>query len=62
MIGCMLERAVGIHASAHFIAGLGSFKYVDLDSNLLIAEDIVKTGFGPEIDPTGPGHGITPGR
>lgn len=62
MVGCMLESAVGIHTSAHVVAGLGTFEYVDLDGNLLLAEDVVETAFGPEIHPVGPGHGVTPDR
>ena len=52
MIGCMLETAVGLSASAHLACGLGDFRYADLDSDLLIAEDIGTPGFvrkGPEI-------------
>lgn len=60
MIGCMLESAVGIHASAHLVAGSRAFSYVDLDANLLLAEDVVETSFDPSIDITGPGHGIVP--
>jgi len=62
MIGCMLESAVGIHASAHLVAGSGAFDYVDLDGNRLLEEDIVPTADGPEHDITGPGHGVTPER
>jgi L-alanine-DL-glutamate epimerase-like enolase superfamily enzyme len=61
MVGCMLESAVGIHASAHVVAGLGTFDYVDLDGNRLLAEDVAAgVGSGPEIDVAGPGHGIDP--
>jgi L-alanine-DL-glutamate epimerase-like enolase superfamily enzyme len=60
MVGCMLESAIGIHASAHLIAGIGSFSHVDLDGNLLIAEDVIPTDGGPTIDISGPGHGIAP--
>lgn len=60
MIGCMLESAVGIHASAHVVAGTGAFSYVDLDGNRLLAEDIVETGDGPVHQLSGPGHGVTP--
>lgn len=60
MIGCMLESAIGIHASAHLVAGLGGFDYVDLDGNQLLATDVIDTEFRPEIELTGPGHGITP--
>lgn len=60
MGGCMLESAVGIHASAHLVAGLGDFAYVDLDGNRLLADDVVEPERGPEIDISGPGHGIVP--
>ena len=61
MVGCMLESAVGIHASAHVVAGIGSFDHVDLDGNRLLAEDVADGyGSGPEIRPDGPGHGVTP--
>ncbi|GAA0248673.1 dipeptide epimerase [Haladaptatus pallidirubidus] len=60
MVGCMLESAIGIHASAHLVAGIGSFSHVDLDGNRLLAEDVISTERGPEIALGGPGHGITP--
>jgi L-alanine-DL-glutamate epimerase-like enolase superfamily enzyme len=60
MIGCMLESAVGIHTSAHVVAGTGAFSYVDLDGNRLLAEDVIETGDGPMHDISGPGHGVTP--
>jgi L-alanine-DL-glutamate epimerase-like enolase superfamily enzyme len=60
MIGCMLESAIGIHASAHLVAGSGAFSYVDLDGNRLLAEDVIPTAAGPVHDITGPGHGVTP--
>ncbi|MFB6221082.1 MAG: dipeptide epimerase, partial [Halolamina sp.] len=47
MIGCMLESAVGIHTSAHVVAGTGAFSYVDLDGNRLLAEDVIDSGSGP---------------
>lgn len=64
MVGCMLESALGIRASAHVVAGLGSFDYVDLDGNRLLAEDVVASDAesGPEIEITGPGHGVVPER
>lgn len=62
MVGCMLESAVGIHASAHVVAGLGCFDYVDLDGNRLLAEDVIETDDGPMHDISGPGHGVTPER
>lgn len=60
MIGCMLESSVGIHASAHLVSGLDCFSYVDLDGNLLLADDVVERQHGPNIRISGPGHGITP--
>jgi L-alanine-DL-glutamate epimerase-like enolase superfamily enzyme len=58
MVGCMLESAVGIHTSAHLVAGLGTFSHVDLDGNQLLAEDVVDRERGPTIDLDGPGHGV----
>ncbi|SIR87875.1 L-alanine-DL-glutamate epimerase [Haladaptatus litoreus] len=60
MLGCMLESAIGIHTSAHVVAGTGAFSYVDLDGNLLLADDVAEVDHGPTIDIDGPGHGITP--
>lgn len=62
MIGCMLESAVGIHTSAHVVAGTGTFAYVDLDGNRLLAEDVIETSRGPIHEISGPGHGVTPGK
>ncbi|WP_231186821.1 dipeptide epimerase [Haladaptatus sp. DYF46] len=60
MIGCMLESSIGTHTGAHVVAGTGAFSYVDLDSNRLLAEDVVASGDGPIHEITGPGHGVTP--
>lgn len=60
MIGCMLESAIGIHTSAHVVAGTSAFSYVDLDGNRLLAEDVVPTDDGPLHDISGPGHGVIP--
>lgn len=62
MIGCMLESSIGIHTSAHVVAGSGAFSYVDLDGNRLLARDVVESGEGPVHEISGPGHGITPDR
>lgn len=62
MIGCMLESAIGIHTSAHVVAGTGVFSYIDLDGNRLLADDVVPTNDGPIHDIAGPGHGVTPKR
>lgn len=60
MIGCMLESAVGVHASAHLVSGLGGVSHVDLDANRLLADDVRAAKTGPEIDLEGPGHGVDP--
>lgn len=60
MIGCMLESEVGIHASAHLVAGVGGFSYVDLDALSLLDEGVTARPAGPHLEPTGPGHGIDP--
>ena len=38
MIGCMAETARGLAASVHFALGTGFFRFVDLDSDVLLAE------------------------
>lgn len=50
MVGCMLESRVGIHTSAHLVSGLGTFDYVDLDGNLLFAEEVRDTGLHRRAD------------
>ncbi|WP_193310453.1 dipeptide epimerase [Halorubrum halophilum] len=60
MVGCMLESAIGIHTSAHLVAGIGGFSHVDLDATRLLADDVVPQESGPVLSPTGPGHGIDP--
>lgn len=62
MIGCMLESSIGIHTSAHVVAGVGEFSYVDLDGNRLLDEDVIEKSEGPIHEISGPGHGITPDR
>ena len=60
MIGCMLESAIGLHASAHLVAGLGGFSYVDLDGNFSFERHVSDVEVGPTLEPSGPGHGIVP--
>lgn len=60
MVGCMLESSIGIHTSAHLVAGIGGFSHVDLDATRLLADDVVPLESGPVVSPTGPGHGIDP--
>ncbi|MBI3564222.1 MAG: dipeptide epimerase [Elusimicrobia bacterium] len=38
MIGCMAETARGLAASVHFALGTGFFRFVNLDSDVLLAE------------------------
>ncbi|HEX4048087.1 MAG TPA: enolase C-terminal domain-like protein, partial [Elusimicrobiota bacterium] len=38
MIGCMAETARGLSASVHFALGTGFFRFVDLDSDVLLAQ------------------------
>ncbi len=39
MIGAMIESRLAISAAAHFVAGVGGFRYVDLDTPMLLAEN-----------------------
>lgn len=39
MIGCMAETARGLGPSIHLALGLGTFDFVDLDSDVLLVED-----------------------
>jgi len=62
MIGGMVETRLAMGFSAHFTAGLGAFRWIDLDTPLLLAEDPVEGGYtaqGPHYDlDTGElGHG-----
>lgn len=45
MIGAMMESRLGTAASAHFIAGLGGFAYIDLDTPMLLANDPFEGGY-----------------
>lgn len=45
MIGAMIESRLGTCASAHFVAGLGGFRYIDLDTPMLLASDPFTGGF-----------------
>lgn len=38
MIGCMQETSLGLSASVHLACGTGAFRWVDLDSDVLLAE------------------------
>lgn len=39
MIGAMIESSLGLGCAAHLAAGLGGFRFVDLDTSLWFAED-----------------------
>ncbi len=39
MIGSMIESRLAISAAAHLAAGLGGFRFVDLDTPMLMTED-----------------------
>lgn len=63
MVGAMMESRLGIAASAHLIAGLGGFRYVDLDTPMLLAEDPFTGGYMQDgmfytLDRAQPGHGV----
>ena len=63
MIGAMIESRLGIATSAHFVAGLGGFHYIDLDTAMLLADDpfiggYEQSGMALALDRTQPGHGV----
>jgi L-alanine-DL-glutamate epimerase and related enzymes of enolase superfamily len=45
MIGAMIESRLAIAMAAHMVAGLGGFKYIDLDTPMLLAEDPFTGGY-----------------
>ncbi len=45
MIGAMIESRLAIAAATHFAAGVGGFRYIDLDTPMLLAEDPFNGGF-----------------
>ncbi len=45
MIGAMIESRLATAAAAHFVAGLGGFRYIDLDTPMLLAEDPFTGGY-----------------
>ena len=63
MIGAMMESRLAIAAAAHLIAGLGGFRYVDLDTPMLLAEGPFTGGYEQDgmvyaLDRAGAGHGV----
>ncbi|MGH8475402.1 MAG: dipeptide epimerase [Methylococcales bacterium] len=62
MIGGMVETRIGMGFAAHFAAGIGGFKWFDLDTPLLLAEDPVEGGYRVDgaryfLDTDQAGHG-----
>ena len=45
MIGAMMESRLATSAAAHFVAGLGGFRFIDLDTPMLLAEDPFTGGY-----------------
>lgn len=64
MVGAMLESRLGAAASAHLIAGLGGFQFVDLDTPMLMSGDpfvggYVQDGMVYDLSGVRAGHGVT---
>ncbi|MFI5272164.1 MAG: dipeptide epimerase [Ktedonobacterales bacterium] len=64
MVGAMMESRLAIATAAHLIAGLGGFRYVDLDTPMLLAADpfaggYTQEGFRYSLDRVTAGHGVT---
>jgi L-alanine-DL-glutamate epimerase-like enolase superfamily enzyme len=45
MIGAMMESRLAISAAAHLVAGLGGFRFIDLDTPMLLAADPFVGGY-----------------
>ncbi|KAM0049698.1 putative o-succinylbenzoate synthase [Helianthus debilis subsp. tardiflorus] len=58
MIGGMVETRLAMGFAGHLAAGLGGFKYIDLDTPLLLAEDPVYEGY----EVSGPTYKFTNAR
>jgi L-alanine-DL-glutamate epimerase-like enolase superfamily enzyme len=50
MIGCMMESRLGLTAAAHLASAMGHFRFFDLDSAHLLAEDPIVGGMRYEKD------------
>lgn len=64
MVGAMMESRLGTMASASLVAGLGGFRYIDLDTPMLLSSDPFIGGFTQQgmvymLDAQAPGLGIT---
>ena len=63
MIGGMMESRLACAAAAHFVAGIGGFRYVDLDTPMLINGDpfhggYTQTGGVYDLSAVQAGHGV----
>jgi len=63
MVGAMMESRLSIATSAHLVAGLGGFRYVDLDTPMLLAEERFAGGYEQDgmtyiLDQRAAGHGV----
>lgn len=64
MVGAMMESRLAISVAAHLVAGLGGFRFVDLDTPMLLAEDPFEGGYLQDgmvysLDFTRSGHGVS---
>jgi len=55
MIGCMMESRLGLTAAAHLASAMSCFKFFDLDSAHLLAEDPIVGGMRYARDEVSPG-------
>ncbi|HEX9069642.1 MAG TPA: dipeptide epimerase [Ktedonobacterales bacterium] len=63
MIGAMMESRLGCATSAHLVAGIGGFHFIDLDTPMLLSHDPFTGGYAQSgmvysLDPSSPGHGV----
>lgn len=64
MVGAMMESRLGIMASASLVAGIGGFRYIDLDTPMLLSSDPFEGGYTQRdmvysLDPVAPGMGVS---
>ena len=65
MIGGMVESSLALGLSAAFAAGLGGFRFVDLDTPLFFTDDPFEGGYTMQgatlrLDLAAQGHGVSP--
>ncbi|HEX9035513.1 MAG TPA: dipeptide epimerase [Ktedonobacterales bacterium] len=64
MVGAMMESRLGIMASASLVAGIGGFRYIDLDTPMLLSSDPFEGGYTQRgmvyvLDGATPGMGVS---